>query len=300
MRVVVTGCAGFIGSHLTDRLLAEGDDVVGIDALTDNYDPQLKLRNLSDALGHPAFVLHRADLATDPVASLLEGADAVVHLAGEPGVRSSYGAGALRHHRHNVIATRRILAAARPGQRLVLASSSSVVGSESPYAQSKAAAERLWIDAAVRRGIDAVVLRPFTVYGPRQRPDMAAARFIAAARAGRHLQVHGDGTQERDFTYVADVVDAFVRAARAPFAGGHVLDIGGGSPVSVRELIEAVARAAARPLVVRHGPEQAGDVARTCADPGPAAAELGWAPTVNLADGIAAQWRAGDVVRLAA
>jgi UDP-glucose 4-epimerase len=303
-RALVTGCAGFIGSHLTDALLARGDEVVGVDCLNDNYPAVEKLANLRDASGHDAFELVVEDVAAGG-ARLLEGCDVVYHLAAEPGVRSSWGRRFRRFLHHNVEATQRLLEAARevPGTRVVHASSSSVYGESerlptpehaapqprSPYGVTKLAAEQLCRVYHANHGVDAVALRFFTVYGPRQRPDMAFRRFCEAAARGAPIELFGDGRQSRDFTYVADVVDAILAAGERP-VGGRVYNVGGGAPVSLNAALEALAGIAGRPLDVRRGERESGDVLHTAADLSSARDELGFAPSTSLADGLAAEF----------
>ncbi len=305
-RALVTGCAGFIGSHLTDALLARGTEVVGVDCLSDNYPASQKRANLASAGDHDAFELVVADLAGG-AARLLEGCDVVYHLAAEPGVRSSWGRRFQRFLHHNVEATQRLLEAARkaPGTRVVYASSSSVYGESerlptpehaapqprSPYGVTKLAAEQLCRVYHASHGIDAVALRFFTVYGPRQRPDMAFRRFCEAAARGAPIELFGDGRQSRDFTYVADVVDAILAAGARPGIGGRVYNVGGGAPVSLNAALAQLAGLAGRPLDVRRGERESGDVLHTAADVGRARRELGFAPATSLAEGLDAELR---------
>ena len=218
---VVTGVAGFLGSHLTERLLAAGHEVVGVDAFTPFYDPRRKRRNLEAALAHPRFRLLELDLGADDPARLPD-AELVFHFAAQAGVRPSWGDGFAEYARHNVLATQRLLERyeARPPRRFVYASSSSVYGDAerlptresdlprpySPYGVTKLAGEHLCLLYQRNRGLPATALRFFTVYGPRQRPDMAFHRLLEAALDGRPFEVYGDGRQSRDFTYVADAV----------------------------------------------------------------------------------------------
>jgi UDP-glucuronate 4-epimerase len=298
MRALVTGCAGFIGSHLTDSLLADGHEVVGVDAFTDNYARAVKLRNLVRAVDFDGFRLVRADLTEAELEPLLEGCDVVFHLAAEPGVRESFGPRRPAYLRNNVQATRRLVEAASEVPRLVLASSSSVYGDaellptpermarrpRSPYAETKALAEDLW-RATADRG---VVLRFFTVYGPRQRPDMAFSRFCEAAHAGTPIELYGRRT--RDFTYVADVISALRLAAEVAEAGGTVLNVGGGSPASLEDVVDLLRELAGRRLSVRRAGEQRGDARATLADTTAIRALLGWQPQTTLQAGLTAQW----------
>jgi UDP-glucuronate 4-epimerase len=305
-RALVTGCAGFIGSHLTDALLADGHEVVGIDCFSDNYAKPDKLANLGAASDHTGFELHRRDLAAEDVSALLAGCDVVFHLAAEPGVRSSWGARFERFVRNNLEATQRLLETARltPGTRFVYASSSSVYGESerlptpedtpprplSPYGVTKLAGEQLCRVYHANHGVDAVALRFFTVYGPRQRPDMAFRRFAEAAARGAPIELFGDGRQSRDFTYVADVVTAIRAAADTPGAGGRAYNIGGGAPVSLNAALDRLAALAGRPLDVRRHGRESGDVLHTAADIGRAREELGFAPGTPLEEGLEAEF----------
>ncbi len=302
-RALVTGCAGFIGSHLTDALLADGWEVRGVDCFNDNYPPAEKAANLAAAQEHAAFALHRADLAAADCRALLEGCDVAFHLAAEPGVRSSWGRRFDRYLRNNVAATQRLLEAADPRVRIVYASSSSIYGDSetlptpedappqprSPYGVTKLGGEQLCRVYHSDHGLDTVALRFFTVYGPRQRPDMAFRRFCEAAAAGRAIELFGDGRQSRDFTYVADVVAA-LRAAAEHGTGGEAYNVGGGEPVSLNCALEQLAALAGRPLDVRRQERESGDVLHTAADVSAARRDLRWAPRTTLADGLAAEF----------
>jgi nucleoside-diphosphate-sugar epimerase len=301
---LVTGCAGFIGSHLTESLLADGHAVIGVDCFNDNYRREDKRANLDRARQHDAFHLLCADLVEADLPALLERCDVVYHLAGEPGVRSSWGQRFDRYTHHNVSATQRLLEAARavPGRRIVYASSSSVYGDAlalptredaapqplSPYGVTKLAAEQMCELYRAEHGVDTVSLRYFSVYGPRQRPDMAFRRFCDAIVAGRPLEVFGDGRQTRDFTYVEDVVAA-TRAAGEGDASG-VLNVGGGGGISVNRALELLAGIAGRPLDVRRGDRESGDVHHTGADITRARRRLGWRPRTGVEDGLAAEF----------
>jgi nucleoside-diphosphate-sugar epimerase len=298
----VTGCAGFIGSHLTEALLARGDEVLGVDCFNDNYAAERKLANLEAAHAHDGFAFRRLDLADAPLDALVADCDAVFHLAAEPGVRSSWGARFDRYLRNNLSATQRLLEAAKatPEKRFVYASSSSIYGDAerlptpedvvpapfSPYGATKLAAEHLCRLYHGNLGLETVGLRYFSVYGPRQRPDMAFNRFCAAAVRGEPLTVYGDGEQTRDFTFVADVVAATLAAAEAPGIGGRVYNVGGGSQVSVNRALGLLAELAGRPLDVRRVERERGDVRSTSADIRRAREELGWAPRVPFDDGL--------------
>jgi UDP-glucuronate 4-epimerase len=288
-RYVVTGAAGFIGSHLADALLARGDDVVAIDSFTDYYDPARKEENAE------SFDVQRLDVAEDSLD--LGGVDGVFHLAAQAGVRPSF-----EHFdvylRRNVLATQRVLeGAAALGVRVVFASSSSVYGDAeryptpedaellpiSPYGITKLAAERL----VAAYPVDAVVLRYFTVYGPRQRPDMGFSLLIDALLEDREFELFGDPS--RSFTFVGDVVDATIAAMdRAP--AGAIYNVGGGEEATVREAIATLERASGRTARIRQGEHARGDARRTAADVTRIRDDLGWSPRTSLEDGLRAQW----------
>lgn len=305
MKKVVTGAAGFIGSTLVERLLAEGHEVVGIDGFVDNYEAERKRAHLATALGNERFELREGmleDLDLDPI---LDGADSVFHLAALPGVRSSWGTSFEAYSSHNVYATQRVLetALARKVDRVVYASSSSVYGDtdelpmgedarekpHSPYGVTKLAAEHLARLYHRNYGLHTVSLRYFTVYGPRQRPDMAIQRFLTAARDATEITLFGNGEQTRDFTFVADTVEATVRAAASGRAGG-VYNVGGGSTVSVNELIDTIGRVTGCELAVRRTETQRGDVRHTCAANARIRDDLGFVPQIDLEEGLARHW----------
>ena len=294
MRYVVTGAAGFIGSHLTEALLDAGHDVLAVDGFTDYYDPALKEGNAA------AFTVERLDLASDPLD--FEGADGVFHLAGQPGVRS-FGGRFEPYVRHNVLASERVFeAAARAKTRIVFASSSSVYGEAeryptpedavpaplSPYGVTKLCCEHL-ARAYVRSfGLDAVVLRYFNAFGPRQRPDMAFSRIVNALADGGTFELYGDGTQSRTFTYVSDVVAATVAAMERGTAGTY--NVGGGTEATVLETIAILESLSGRKLNAVNSPPVPGDQRRTCADTTRIRDELGWEPRVTLEGGLQDQW----------
>jgi UDP-glucuronate 4-epimerase len=294
VRHVVTGAAGFIGSHLTEALLAAGHEVRAIDAFTDYYDSAVKEQNAA------AFPVERLDLAADPLD--FSDADGVFHLAGQPGVRS-FGVRFPLYVRHNVLASQRVFeAAARDGVRVVFASSSSVYGEAerfptpeetppaplSPYGITKLTCEHLARASARSLGLDAVVLRYFNAFGPRQRPDMAFTRIATALAEGRPFELYGDGMQSRGFTYVADVVSATVAAMERGRSGTY--NVGGGTEASLLETIALFERLAGRPLEVAVGPPVPGDQRRTSADTTRIRSDLGWQPQVSLEEGLQAQW----------
>jgi nucleoside-diphosphate-sugar epimerase len=300
MRVMVTGAAGFVGSHLCEHLIDQGDEVTGIDCFTDNYSPRRKEANLVALLDRPGFTLQRVDLLAAPLMSLLEDIDVVYHLAGQAGVRQSWGRGFDPYVQRNVLATQRLLEAAGEVSlwKLVYASSASVYGNAvtyptsertrpepvSPYGVTKLAAENLCELYRVTSGVPTVSLRLFTVYGPRQRPDMAFFRLVNAALGGEPFLLYGDGEQSRDFTYVGDVVTAMRQAALSPWTG--VANIGGGTRRTMNQVIET-ASALARPVDVVRLQAQRGDVRHTAADTSVAREGFGYLPTVGLEEGLA-------------
>ncbi len=305
-RILVTGAAGFIGSHLVDRLMELGHEVVGIDSFTGNYPSERKLQNLAWVSSVGGFRFVRGDLLDLDLRILLGGVDGIVHLAGEPGVRASWGSNFALYLERNVWATERLLEAAwREGVRpFVYASSSSVYGSDgggpvtedsprrpaSPYGLSKLAAEELVGLYARERGVPVTVLRYFTVYGPRQRPEMALARFISEAVEGRSVEIFGDGEQVREMTYVSDVVDATVAALdQTPGRTPRVYNVGGGTRTTVNGMLAGVRRATGLAVEAVYGPPAEGDVLSTWADSGRAARELSYRPRVGLEEGIRAQ-----------
>jgi len=304
MSVLITGVAGFIGSHLAARVLAEGEEVVGIDCLTDYYDVALKRSNLDALLGHDRFRFEPLDLAQDELRPLVARASRVYHLAGQPGVRNSWGAAFDSYVRNNIVATQRLLEAMRGSPaRIVFASSSSVYGDadtyptpegappqpSSPYGVTKLCSEQLVMAYRRSAGLDARCIRYFTVYGPRQRPDMAFSRFIAAARKGDAVEVYGDGEQVRDFTFVADAVEGTIRAGSVADPDAAIFNIGGGSRVTVRKVLSTIADLLGRQVEVRELPAQPGDVRETGADLRRAAEILGWHPVVPLEEGLRIQ-----------
>lgn len=307
-RILVTGAAGFLGSHLVDRLLEAGHEVVGLDCFADYYSRAVKQQNLSRALSHERFWFVEGDLLRLDLDGLLEGVDKVAHLAGEPGVRSSWGERFSVYTERNVQTTQRLLEAASQNRRkhVVYASSSSVYGPDnggpvseeaprrpaSPYGLSKLAAEELIRLYGREREVPATILRYFTVYGPRQRPEMALSRFISLASRGAPVEVFGDGAQSREMTYVSDVVDATVAALEAQPRGlPRAYNVGGGARTTVRDLARLVGEVTGECLEIRHGPPVPGDVRSTWADLGRAARELGYEPRVSLVEGIEAQVR---------
>jgi UDP-glucuronate 4-epimerase len=306
VKALVTGCAGFIGSQLAESLLSDGDEVVGVDALTDTYAAAVKLGNLERAKEFDTFRFLTIDLIQAPLDVLVEECDVIFHLAAEPGVRTSWGDRFESYTRNNVVATQRLLEAVKrwPDKRLVYASSSSIYGDAemlptkedvrprpfSPYGVTKLAAEHLCALYQGNYGVETVVLRYFSTYGPRQRPDMAFHRFCRAALRREPLTIFGSGEQTRDFTFVADVIAATRAAAITPGVGGRVYNVGGGSRVSVNEAIELIVSFAGRPLEVRHLEFEKGDVRNTGADTSRAQRELGFSPTTSVEAGLRAEF----------
>jgi nucleoside-diphosphate-sugar epimerase len=304
MRAVVTGAAGFIGSHLCEHLLACGDEVVGIDALTDFYAPALKRRNLAVIGRHGRFTFRHGDLLHLGLRPLFAEADTVFHLAGQPGVRGSWGAEFDTYLERNVLATQRVLETARDSgpRRVVFASSSSVYGDTeayptpetarprpvSPYGVTKLAAEQLCETYRTVFGLPAASLRLFSVYGPRQRPDMAFSRLLSAACTGQPFRLYGDGGQSRDFTYVGDVVRAMRAAALSSWSG--IANLGGGCEVTMNQVIALLGELVG-PVEVAAGYAQPGDARRTCADIRVAGAAFGYRPTTDVRTGLAAMVR---------
>jgi nucleoside-diphosphate-sugar epimerase len=306
MNALVTGTAGFIGSTLARRLLDGGARVVGLDCFTDYYARSVKERNLEALRAHPQFTFHEVRVQDADLAALLRDTSHVFHLAAQAGVRRSWGRDFRVYTDHNVEATQILLEACvgLPLERFVYASSSSVYGDApavpmredaalqpvSPYGVTKLAAEHLCHLYALNHGVPATSLRYFTVYGPRQRPDMAFHRFLRAALQGDTIQVYGDGSQTRDFTYVDDAVSATIAAAERGRIGA-TYNIGGGSRVSVNDVIDIIERVAGRKLRVDRGPAQKGDMRDTWADTNRARTDLGFAPSVSLEDGLTEEHR---------
>lgn len=307
MRALLTGTAGFIGSRLAELLLDAGAQVRGVDRLSPYYDPALKRGNLAAIEGAEGFELIEGNLTELDAGALLEGVDVVFHLAGQPGVRASWGIEFQVYLDDNVLATQRLLEAARDAnlERFVLASSSSIYGNAegfptsedvkpapvSPYGVTKVAAEHLCGLYRANFDVPTVALRYFTVFGPRQRPDMAFNRFIRAALDGEPISVFGDGLQERDFTYVDDAVAATIAAGERGRVGA-VYNIAGGNSATVLDVIEAIGEIAGTPPEVAHEGRMAGDARKTGADTSAARADLGYAPAVSLREGLERQFEA--------
>jgi UDP-glucuronate 4-epimerase len=302
-RYLVTGSAGFLGSHLVDALLDSGHEIVGIDAFTDYYSRDVKEANIARARARPGFSFLNLDLADADLTDLVADVEGVFHLAAQPGVRGSWGDTFTVYVRDNVLATQRLLeAAAEAGVPVVQASSSSVYGNAetyptredvplhpvSPYGVSKLACESLARAYSESFGLDVVSLRYFTVYGPRQRPDMAFSRIVGSLLNGRRFDLFGTGEQSRDFTYVDDAVAATCMAMNGP-KGSRVYNVGGGSETTLAEVIATCERLSGRRLDVRRGPASAGDVRRTAADTSLIRSQLGWRPRRTLEQGLTLQ-----------
>jgi len=306
VKALVTGCAGFIGSQLTEQLLADGADVTGIDSFTDYYARAIKERNLTTARSSPRFTFVESRIQDANFPAVLDGVTHIFHLAAQAGVRKSWGRDFDTYTTNNIEATQVLLEACRDRRldRLVYSSSSSVYGDHvampmredalpqpvSPYGVSKLAAEQLCYLYFANFGVPTVALRYFTVYGPRQRPDMGFHKFLLATLRNEPITVYGDGEQTRDFTYVADAVRANLAAAVGGVPG-RVYNIGGGSHVTVNDVLAMIARVAQRQPLITQEPEQKGDMRHTYADTWLARTDFGFTPTVGLEEGLAAEYR---------
>ncbi len=304
MKALVTGAAGFIGSTLADGLTARGTEVIGLDCFTDYYARDIKESNLAPLRQRPGFTFVEDALQTVDLDRVLEGVTHVFHLSAQAGVRKSWGRDFATYTTHNVDATQRLLEAVkdRALERFVYASSSSVYGDAvaipmredamvqpvSPYGVTKLAAEHLCLLYTANYGVPTVSLRFFTVYGPKQRPDMGFHRFLRAALTGQPITLYGDGEQTRDFTYVDDIVAALIAAGERGRPGG-VYNIGGGSRVSINQVLALVASVTDRPVDIRREPAQKGDMRDTFADTSRAKAELGFQPSTPLEQGLRAE-----------
>ena len=304
MRALITGVAGFIGSHLAERLVGSGASVVGVDGFTAYYDERRKRANLEGLAGSDSFRLVEGNLRDLDLGRLLAETDVVFHLAAQPGVRRSWGQEFEVYLNENLLAMQLLLEAVREVNvdRFVFASSSSIYGDAerlptsevdsprpvSPYGVTKLAGEHLCHLYFSRFSVPVVMLRYFTVYGPRQRPDMAFCRFLDAALAGREIEIFGDGLQSRDFTFVADAVTATI-AAGSDGRPGEAYNIAGGSQATVNGVIETIGELVGRRIDVRHLAPVPGDARHTGADTAKAAADLGYAPQTPLREGLVAQ-----------
>jgi nucleoside-diphosphate-sugar epimerase len=306
MRALVTGVAGFVGSHLAEALLERGDTVIGVDCFTPYYDESQKRENIEIARASSKFELVERDLRTSVIEDLLDGIDAVFHQAAQPGVRLSWADGFGEYVAHNVIATQRLLeavVAARPAARVVYASSSSVYGNQpryptceddvprpfSPYGVTKLAGEHLAGLYAENQGISTVSLRYFTVVGPRQRPDMALNRLCAAALTGAAFPRFGDGSQIREFTYVGDIVRGNLAAAERDIPPRTYCNLAGGGEITLAGLIDLVGELAGAPVLLDAKERQPGDAFRNGGSIERARELLDWEPRVSLREAVTAQ-----------
>jgi len=303
MNSLVTGCAGFIGSHLCERLLSEGHDVVGVDCFTDYYSRELKEENMSGFREHPSFMFHEEDLLEADLSSLLDDVDYIFHQAAQAGVRYSWGSSFEVYTRNNILATQKLLEACKEKEikKFIYASSSSVYGNcpelpmredslpdpVSPYGVSKLAAEHLCSLYNANYSIPTVSLRYFTVYGPRQRPDMAFHRFLKAIMEGGEIEIYGDGRQTRDYTFISDVVEANLRAMGS---GEGVYNIGGGARRTLNEVIDVIEEVTGKKANKKNIDKQKGDMRHTYADISKAENELSYCPSVSLKDGLSREW----------
>jgi UDP-glucose 4-epimerase len=305
LKSLITGVAGFIGSHLAEKLLAQGHQVVGIDKFLNNYPRDYKERNLAEFRGRANFSFIEGDLLRMDLSALLGGVDYVFHLAAQPGVRSSWGAEFAQYSENNIMATQLLLEACkslRP-RKFVYASSSSVYGDTedlpmreegrtrpvSPYGVSKLAAEHLCYLYWKAYGVPTVSLRFFTVYGPRQRPDMFFHIFMRALLRGEPVPLYDDGEQSRDFTFCSDIVDGLLGAAFYP-GSGDIFNLGGGTEASLLKVISLVENIAGRRATLQRFDRQKGDVRHTKASTEQARALLGFNPQVDLEEGLALEW----------
>tara|TARA_B100001123_G_scaffold4857_1_gene6340 strand:+ start:1875 stop:2840 length:966 start_codon:yes stop_codon:yes gene_type:complete len=303
MKDLVTGAAGFIGSSLIDSLLGKGRTVVGVDDFSRNYDPKQKRENLEEALQNANFEMRSANLLEPGSLEMLNGVDTVYHLAGQPGVQTSWGSGFETHLERNVLATQLLLERCLENnvRRVVMASSSSVYGPTnresketdlphpvSPYGVSKLAAEHLAFVYA-ERGLDVISLRLFTVYGPRQRPDMSIHRMFDSALKGEPFPLWGEGKQRRSFTFVDDIVEVFQLAGSVQKISDRVLNAGGSEPVELLDLIKIVEELVGCPITLQQLQKRPGDPDLTCASKDLVAKELGWKPKTPLETGLRSQ-----------
>ena len=305
---VVTGAAGFIGSHIAETLLKAGHQVIGIDHFNDYYSPELKRGNISSFINHPNFKLIDGDIQFLDWNLLLEDVDVIYHQAAQAGVRASWGTSFRAYTERNINATQVILEAAKDAKnlkRLVYASTSSIYGNAetlptsetiaplpvSPYGITKLAAERMGNLYHDNFGVPFCALRYFTVYGPRQRPDMGFHKFYKAAIEGKAIDVFGDGRQTRDFTFISDIVAANLAAAGCDAANGQIFNIGGGSRVVLEDVLDMMGNIMGQPIVRNYIDQARGDARHTSADVSKAKAVLGFNPKVSLHEGLIQQWQ---------
>jgi nucleoside-diphosphate-sugar epimerase len=306
-KVIVTGAAGFIGSHLTEILLKQGDEVIGIDEFNDYYDPALKRKNVAHLHWSPDFELIEGNIQFLDWQTLLEDVEVVYHQAAQAGVRASWGQGFRAYTERNISSTQILLEAAKDAKhlkRLVFASTSSVYGDAetlpthegispapvSPYGITKLAAERLCGLYQKNFGVPCVALRYFTVYGPRQRPDMAFHKFFKSILQDEAIPIYGDGLQTRDFTFISDAVAANLAAATVPEAVGEIFNIGGGSRVVLKEVLDTMEEIVGKPIKRNHIEKAMGDARHTAADVSKAQRILGYQPKVSLREGLIQEW----------
>ncbi|MGH7847002.1 MAG: NAD-dependent epimerase/dehydratase family protein [Candidatus Binatia bacterium] len=305
MKTLVTGAAGFIGSHLAERLLQDGYEVCGVDKFLENYPRQSKEQNLSGLLRHPRFRFVEGDLVHLSLPELIDGAVYVFHLAAQPGVRASWGKEFEQYTHNNLLATQRLLEACKGSriEKFVFASSSSVYGDTtdlpmredgvthpvSPYGMTKLAGEHLGYLYYRAFEVPVVSLRYFTVYGPRQRPDMGFHIFMRSLLRNEELPLYDDGEQTRDFTFYSDIVDGTLAAAQYP-GFGEIFNLGGGCRTTLNEVLQTLATIAGRKLRMKKLPRQAGDVRHTAAELGRARDRLGFNPRVGLLEGLSQEW----------
>lgn len=304
---IVTGAAGFIGSHLAEALLKQGEEVIGVDEFNDYYDTALKRKNVATLLNNPNFKLIEGDIQFLDWQTLLKDVDVVYHQAAQAGVRASWGKGFRAYTERNINATQVLLEAAKDAKqlkRLVFASTSSIYGDAetlptheeicpkpvSPYGITKLAAERLCGLYQKNFGVPFVALRYFTVYGPRQRPDMAFHKFFKAVLQDEAIPVYGDGEQTRDFTFVSDAVAANLLAATVPEAVGEIFNIGGGSRVVLKEVLDTMEEIVGKPIKRNHIEKAMGDARHTAADVSKARRILSYQPQISLREGLTQEW----------
>ncbi|MBD2363428.1 MULTISPECIES: NAD-dependent epimerase/dehydratase family protein [unclassified Anabaena] len=307
-KVIVTGAAGFIGSHLTQTLLEQGKEVIGIDEFNDYYEPALKHKNIAHLQSLPNFTLIESNIQSLDWSTLLQDVDVVYHQAAQAGVRASWGQGFRAYTERNINSTQVMLEAAKDAKQLtrfVFASTSSIYGDAetlpthegippqpvSPYGITKLAAERLCGLYHKNFGVPFVSLRYFTVYGPRQRPDMAFHKFFKAVLQDEAIPIYGDGQQTRDFTFVKDAVAANLAAATVPQAVGEIFNIGGGSRVVLAEVLNTMAEIVGKPIKRNHIEKAMGDARHTAADVSKARQILGYQPQVSLKEGLTQEWQ---------
>lgn len=304
---IVTGAAGFIGSNLVQTLLNRGETVIGVDEFNDYYDPNLKRKNIAEFEKYPGFKLVEGDILSLNWQSLLSDAKVIFHQAAQAGVRASWGDGFRSYTERNINSTQVLLEAAKNApnlQKFVYASSSSIYGNAesfptsenacpqpvSPYGITKLAGERLCGLYYQNFGIPTTSLRYFTVYGPRQRPDMAFHKFFKSILLDQPISIFGDGLQTRDFTFISDCVAANLAAAEVTEAAGEVFNIGGGSRVILKEVIDTIEQIVDRPIRISFTEAARGDARHTSADVTKAKKILGYQPQVSLEAGLRQEW----------